>query len=48
MPDNNWTLISGSTSQDYTDTLMFEMSAETKKLEKIVGQALVAGEENSQ
>ncbi len=45
---NTWTPISGYTPQDYTDTLVFEMSAETKKLEKIVGQALVAGEENSQ
>lgn len=48
MPDTIWTAISGSTPQDYTDTLVFEMSAEAKKLEKIVGQALVAGEENSQ
>lgn len=45
---DTWTPISGYTPQDYTDTLVFEMSAETKKLEKIVGQALVAGEENSQ
>lgn len=44
---DTWTPISG-TIEDYTDTLVFEMSAETKKLEKIVGQALVAGEENSQ
>ena len=43
----DWTPI-GETVQGYTDTLVFEMSAETKKLEKIVGQALVAGEENSQ
>ena len=48
MADTSWTQISGYTPQDYTDTLVFEMSAETKKLEKIVGQALVAGEENSQ
>ena len=45
---DTWTPISRYTPQDYTDTLVFEMSAETKKLEKIVGQALVAGEENSQ
>lgn len=45
---DTWAPISGYTPQDYTDTLVFEMSAETKKLEKIVGQALVAGEENSQ
>ena len=45
---DTWTPISGYTPQDYTDTMVFEMSSETKKVETIMGQALVAGEENSQ
>lgn len=45
---DTWTTISGYTPQDYSDTLVFEMSSETKQVEKILGQALVAGEENSQ
>lgn len=45
---DTWTPISGYTPQDYTDTMVFEMSSETKKVQTIMGQALVAGEENSQ
>jgi len=45
---DTWTPISGYTPQDYTDTMVFEMSSETKKVETIMGQALVAGEENAQ
>lgn len=48
MPDANWTLISGYTPQDYTDTAVFEVNSDTKKITLITGQALVAGEENSQ
>jgi len=48
MPDNNWTLISGSTSQDYTDTAVFEVNPDTKQIALITGQALVAGEKDSQ
>lgn len=48
MPDNNWTLISGSTSQDYTDTAVFEVNPDTKQIALIKGQALVAGEKDSQ
>lgn len=44
----DWTLISGYTPQDYTDTAVFEVDADTKKIALITGQALVAGEENSQ
>ena len=45
---DTWTAIGGYTPQDYSDTLVFEMSSATKQVEKILGQALVAGEENSQ
>lgn len=48
MPDNNWTLISGSTPQDYTDTAVFEVDPDTKQIALITGQALVAGEKDSQ
>ena len=48
MPDTNWTLISGSTPQDYIDTAVFEVNPDTKKIALITGQPLVAGEENSQ
>ena len=44
----DWTAISGYTPQDYTDTAIFEVDADTKKIALITGQALVAGEENSQ
>ena len=47
MPDT-WTVISGYTPQDYTDTAVFEVNPDTKKIALITGQALVAGEENSQ
>lgn len=45
---DTWTPISGYTPQDYTDTAVFEVDSETKKIALITGQALVAGEENSQ
>ena len=45
---DTWTPISGYTPQDYSDTMVFEMSSETKNVEKILGQVLIAGEENSQ
>lgn len=45
---DTWTAISGYTPQDYTDTAVFEVDSETKKIALITGQALVAGEENSQ
>lgn len=48
MPDNDWTLISGSTPQDYTDTAVFEVNPDTKQIALITGQALVAGEKDSQ
>ena len=44
----DWTAISGYTPQDYTDTAVFEVNSETKKIALITGQALVAGEENAQ
>ena len=47
MPET-WTAISGYTPQDYTDTAVFEVNPDTKKIALITGQALVAGEENSQ
>lgn len=45
---DTWTAISGYTPQDYTDTAVFEVNPDTKKIALITGQALVAGEENSQ
>ena len=48
MPDTNWTLISGSTPQDYIDTAVFEVNPDTKQIALITGQALVAGEKDSQ
>ena len=45
---DTWTAISGYTPQDYTDTAVFEVDPDTKKIALITGQALVAGEENSQ
>ena len=45
---DTWTPISGYTPQDYTDTAVFEVNSDTKKIALITGQALVAGEENSQ
>lgn len=47
MPDT-WTAISGSTPQDYTDTAVFEVNPDTKQIALITGQALVAGEKDSQ
>lgn len=43
-----WTPITGYDTGDYTDTMVFEVDYDTKKLEKMSGQTLVAGEENSQ
>lgn len=48
MPDANWTLISGYTPQDYTDTAVFEVNPDSKQIGLITGQALVAGEKDSQ
>jgi len=45
---DNWTAISGYAAADYTDTMVFEVDYDSKKLQKISGQTLVAGEENSQ
>ena len=45
---DNWTAISGYAEADYTDTMVFEVDYDSKKLQKISGQTLVAGEENSQ
>lgn len=47
MPDT-WTVISGYTPQDYTDTAVFEVNPDTKQIALITGQALVAGEKDSQ
>lgn len=44
----DWTAISGYTPQDYTDTAIFQVDSDTKKIALITGQPLVAGEENSQ
>ena len=44
----DWTLISGYTPQDYTDTAVFEINPDTKQIALITGQALVAGEKDSQ
>lgn len=43
-----WTAIAGYTTADYADTMVFEVDYDSKKLQKISGQTLVAGEENSQ
>ena len=45
---DTWELISGYEVTDYTDTMVFEVDPDTKKLEKISGQTLVEGEKNSQ
>ena len=45
---DTWELISGYETTDYTDTIVFEVDPDTKKLEKISGQTLVEGEKNSQ
>ena len=47
MPDT-WTVISGYTPQDYTDTAVFEVDPDTKQIALIAGQPLVAGEKDSQ
>ena len=45
---DTWTAITGYATADYADTMVFKVDQGTKKLEKISGQTLVAGEENSQ
>lgn len=45
---DTWTQISGYSPQDYTDTLTYKVHSSTKQVEKVTGQALVAGEKNSQ
>lgn len=45
---DTWTAIAGYSTGEYTDTMVFEVDYDTKKLQKISGQTLVAGEENSQ
>lgn len=45
---DTWTLVSGYTASDYADDMVWEVDTGTKKLVQISGQALVAGEENSQ
>ena len=45
---DTWTAISGYATAEYADTMVFKVDHGTKKLEKISGQTLVAGEENSQ
>lgn len=45
---SEWTPISGYTPQNYTDTLTYKVHSSTKQVEKVTGQALVAGEKNSQ
>ena len=44
----DWTAISGYTPQDYTDTAIFQVDSDTKKIALITGQPIVAGEGNSQ
>jgi len=45
---DNWQAISGYASNNYSDTMIFEVDGATKKLQKISGQTLIAGEQNSQ
>lgn len=45
---DTWNAITGYDSTDYTDTMVFEVDYASKKLQKISGQTLVAGEKNSQ
>ena len=45
---DNWQAISGYASNNYTDTMVFEVDGGTKQLQKISGQTLIAGEKNSQ
>jgi len=45
---DTWEFVPGSTAGAYTDDLIFEVDWETKELQKILGQTLIAGEENSQ
>ena len=45
---DTWTMLSGYTSSDYVDTMVFEVVSATKKIRPLSGQTLVAGEKNSQ
>ena len=45
---DNWQAIPGYASNNYTDTMVFEVDGATKQLQKISGQTLIAGEKNSQ
>jgi hypothetical protein len=45
---DTWEYVPGSAAGTYTDDLIFEVDWETKELQKILGQTLIAGEENSQ
>ena len=45
---DTWEFVPGSTAGAYTDDLIFEVDWENKELQKILGQTLIAGEENSQ
>ena len=45
---DTWQAISGYASNNYSDTMVFEVDGATKKLQKISGQTLIAGEKNSQ
>lgn len=45
---DNWEAVSGYDTNDYTDAMIIEMDAGSKRFREISGQALVAGEKNSQ
>lgn len=45
---DTWQAISEYASNNYSDTMVFEVDGATKKLQKISGQTLIAGEKNSQ
>ena len=45
---DTWQAIPGYASNNYSDTMVFEVDGATKKLQKISGQTLIAGEKNSQ
>ena len=48
MAADTWEYVPGSAAGTYTDDIIFEVDKETKELQKILGQTLIAGEENSQ
>ena len=45
---DTWTMLNGYSPTDYEDTLVFGVNPETKELETLRGQTLVAGEDSSQ